>query len=604
LSRETGPAFFLETISLALAYWLPVGSCIGNRSTFKEYIMDTFSASRRGGKCFPLVGFLAIFSLTLTLFWGFGRRALAEEPKQGAQTTQVPSFPMSPIEQAEKDGTALHISLKELTKLALQNNLDIAISDTNEAMYQQKVIQTHGYYDPTINLTLATGRTKSANTNITNQSTTTFNQRDSASWNFSITQYVPTGGGFTGIFNSGRSDTNQTASLFTPQFSSTAQFQFTQPLWRNRRVDQTRSTIKLENLDLKTNDSKFKQSVTNTIASIQSLYWDLVAAIRNYQIKRESVDLATLTVEQNKAKVEIGTLASITVTEALATQAVRGIDLIQAKETIQNTENNLRNMISSDRNADIWRQTIVPMDSPDFQEYKIDRDRAIETALKDRPELEQYDIQLQQNDITRQMQANSKKWQFDVVGTFGANGTAGPQSFSPTGVPKIPPQFVGNILNAYKTIFAEGLYLWSVGFNLQIPLRSRTMDSQLAQTEIARRQLLMNRTKIEQNIIVQIRTAVESLETSRQRVETARISRQLAQEELEGETQRFEAGMSQNFQVLQRQTDLSAAQGAELQALITYKKAIITLQQYMYNLLESNDFEIAKTTGKNVPQTK
>jgi HAE1 family hydrophobic/amphiphilic exporter-1 len=566
--------------------------------------MNTFHASRCGGKCFSLVGVLAISSLTLTLFWGFGRRALAEEHQQSAQATQVPSLPMSPIEQAEKDGTALHISLKELTKLALQNNLDIAISDTNEAMYQQKVIQTYGYYDPTISLSLAAGRTKSANTNITNQSTTTFNQRDAANWNFSITQFVPSGGGFTGIFNSSRSDTNQTASLFTPQFSSTAQFQFTQPLWRNRRVDQTRSTIKLANLDIKTNDSKFKQGVTNTIASIQSLYWDLVAAIRNYQIKRESVDLAKLTVEQNKAKVEIGTLASITVTEALATQAAREIDLIQAKETIQDTENNLRNMISSDRNADIWHQTIVPMDSPDFQEYKFGLDQAIETALKNRPELEQYDIQLQQSDITRQMQMNSKKWQFDVVGTVGSNGTAGPQSLSSTGTPKIPLQFVGGILNAYKTIFTEGLYLWSVGINIQIPLRSRTMDSQLAQTEIARRQLLMNRTKTEQNIIVQVRTSVEALETSRQRVETGRISRQLAQEELDGETQRLDAGLSQNFLVLQRQADLSAAQGVELQALITYKKAVITLQQYVYNLLEANDFEIAKTTGKNAPQSK
>jgi hypothetical protein len=56
--------------------------------------------------------------------------------------------------------------------------------------------------------------------------------------------------------------------------------------------------------------------------------------------------------------------------------------------------------------------------------------------------------------------------------------------------------------------------------------------------------------------------------------------------------------------VLQRQADLSAAQFTQLQALVTYKKAIITLQQNMYNLLESNDFEIAKSTGKGVPPLK
>jgi OMF family outer membrane factor len=133
-----------------------------------------------------------------------------------------------------------------------------------------------------------------------------------------------------------------------------------------------------------------------------------------------------------------------------------------------------------------------------------------------------------------------------------------------------------------------------VAFSIQVPLKNRTVESLLAQTQIAKRQLMMNRTKAEQNIIVQVRNAVEALETCRQRVETAKVSLRFAQEQLEGETQRFDAGMSQNFQVLQRQADLSAAQGTQLQALIAYKKAIITLQQNMYNLLESNDFEIAK----------
>jgi HAE1 family hydrophobic/amphiphilic exporter-1 len=530
--------------------------------------------------------------------WG----AFAQDQKQ-VEPTQVTAALMSPIERAEKDGTALHISLKELTKLALQNNLDIAISDTNEAMYQQKVIQNYGFYDPTLSLTLQDGRSKSANTNITNRSATGFNQRDNALWNLSMVKNLPLGGGVTATFNSSRSDTNQLATLFTPQFQSSASVQFTQPLRRNFRLDLTRGTIKLANLDLKTNDSKFKQGVTTTIASIQGIYWDLVYAIRNYDILRESMDLAKITVEQNRAKVEIGTLASITVTEALATQATREIALIQAKETIQSTENSLRNMISSDRNADIWHQTIVPTDSPDFNAYPVELEMAIETALKNRPELEQYDLQLQQTDITYQIQKNMKKWQFDVVGSFGSNGTAGPQSLS-SGVPTIPEQFVGGLPTAYKTIFTEGLINWTVGFNIQIPIKNRSVDAQLAQTQISKQQLLMNRTKTEQNIIVQVRNAVEDLETSRQRVETAQVSRKLAEEELAGETQRMDAGMSQNFLVLQRQADLSAAQGTEVQALTTYKKAIITLQQNMYNLLEANDFEIAKSPGKGAAAFK
>jgi outer membrane protein TolC len=563
--------------------------------------MKIFSAAPLWSKGLKSFGVLAsLFCLTI-VSRNIPPAAYAQAPQpvvqQDVPPLTIPPLPVSPIEQAEKDGTALRISLRELTKLALQNNLDIAISDTNEALYQEKVNQTYGYYDPTINVVASAGRTKSANTNITNQSTTTFNQRDSASWNLSMVKNISTGGGIAVSFNSARTDTTQTASIFTPQYQSSATVQFTQPLWRNRRVDQTRGNIKLVNLDLKTNDSKFRQSVTNTIASIQGLYWDLVGAIRDYEIKRKSVELAMITVEQNKIKLGIGTAAPINVTEAQATLASREIDLIRAKEAIQSNENALRNMISSDRNADIWRQTIVPTDSPDFQEYQIELNKAIEEALQKRPELEQFDLQMQQNDITYQMQRNTKKWQFDVVGTFGANGTAGPQN--PAGKTQVPTQFIGGLLNAYKTIFSEGLLIWSAGFTVQIPVKNRTIDAQLAQTQISKRQLIMNRTKTEQNIIVQIRNAVEFLQTNRQRVDTAKVSRQLAEEQLDGETKRFQAGMSQNFYVLLRQADLASALGAELQALIAYKKAVIALQQNMYNLLEANDYEVAKAVGKS-----
>ncbi len=550
------------------------------------------------GKRMKWVGILVILPLAMTISRQPLPEAIAQQQVQADQAVQAAATVLNPIAQAEKDGTALHISLPELTKLALQNNLDIAISDTNEALYQQKIVQNYGYYDPTIILNLGTGRTRSGNTNITNQSTTTFNQRDSANWNFSINQYVPTGGFATAIFNSSRTETNQTASLFPTLFTSTAQLQFTQPLLRNRRTDQARTNIKLANLDLKTNDSQFKQNVTNTIASIQSAYWDLVGAIRTYDIVNQSVDLAKLTVEQNQAKVAIGTLASITVTEAKAAQASQVMNLIKARQTIQISENNVRNLISHDRNAEIWHQTIVPTEKADYRDYPVKLEQAIETALKNRPELEQYDYQLRQNDLSLQLQKSTKKGQFDFVGTIGANGTAGP---NPSGSTKIPLQFVGGILNSYNTIFTQGLYLWSVAFNVQIPLRSRTSDAQIAQTQIVRQQLMMNRTKAEQNIIVQIRNAVDNLDTCRQQVDAARIARELAEEELSGETERFNAGMSQNFLVLQRQTDLATAQGNELQALVAYKKAIITLQQNMYTLLESNDFQIARSTGKTAP---
>jgi outer membrane protein TolC len=487
-----------------------------------------------------------------------------EQAKQSA-TDEIPPLPLSPIEKAEKDGTALRISLKDLTKLALQYNLDIAIQDTNEQLSQQRILQQYGNYDPELRAQLSLNSTKNANTNLASYSTASYNKSDRAQWNLTFSQPVKTGGTLQAQWNSGRSDNNSTFSLFTPQYSSSMTVQFTQPLWRNLRIDSTRSQIKITNLDLKTTDSQFKQKVTDTISNIQSSYWDLVSAIRSYEIRRNAVKLAQINLRDNRKKVEVGTLAPIDVTDAEANEASREVDLISAEETILRAENTLRSLISNDRNSEIWSKVIVPIDLPDFQEYKVDVGTAIDTALKNRPELEQADISLKQLGIQKQLNENLRKWQFDLTASFGSNGTAGPQSYrvdSFTGqpvldqngnkIPQTPEPLVGGLGTAYKTIFTEGFTNWSVGFQVTIPLRNRSLDAQIAQQDIQRRQQLMNLRKTEQSIQVDVRNAIQSLETNRKQVETAGVARKLAEERLDGEEKRFEAGLSQNYLVLQQ----------------------------------------------------
>ncbi len=517
------------------------------------------------------------------------------------------TLPLSPLEKAEKNGTAVRLSLKDITKLALQNNLDIAISDTNEQLYQQRLIQTYGPYDPSISVGLGVRSNKQPNTNLTNRSTQgASNKLDYANWNFQFTQNLKSGGGIMASYTSSRSDTNQAFALFSPQYNTSATIQFIQPLRRNFRIDQYRGAIKVANLDLKINDSQFRQKVSDTIAGIQGQYWDLVGAIRDYDIKRESVKLAQITIWNNKKKVEFGTLAPIGITEAEADAASREVDLIAAEERIINVENALRSLISNDRNGQIWQKLVIPVDSPDFREYKVDMDQAIDTALKNRTELEQLDARMSQTDIGIQFNQDQKKWQVDLVGSFGLVGVSGPQSLvtDPTTgetTIAIDPSLVGGIGNANKTLFTGGYTNWSVGFNLQIPLRNRTVEAQLGQIKVQKRQLLMNRKMTEQSIAVEIRNAVQRIETSRKAVETATVARELAQKQLTGEEQRFQAGLSENFRVLDRQRGLSSAQGVELQAIIAYKKAIISLERSMNTLLESNDFEIAKTSAGSVP---
>jgi len=547
---------------------------------------NSCSAAARGLLFLVIIG--PILDLTLSAGFVASQEKSVEEIVNGYGT----NIPVSATEKAEKEGTAYHLSLKDVTKLALKNNLDIAISDTNEELYKSKLLQAHGPYDPAISLTLSAQSATQPNTNEINESTQgNSNTTKQDTWNVQFTQNVATGGSITASLNSNRVDTNQVFSLINPQYTATSNFQFTQPLLRNRQIDQNRGTIKVANLDIKINDSQFRQTITNTIASIQSSYWDLVYAIGNYDITRQSVKLAQATVDENRTKVRIGVAAPIDVTTAQATLASRMVDLIAAQQAINVAENNLRSTISSDWKNDIWKKVIVPTDRTDFVEHKVDMDTAIATALEKRPELEQYNLQMQENDINYAVDKNQKKWQLNAVAAYGTAGVAGPQSYA-DGVPIIAPSMVGGVGTAYQNLLTKGYSTWSLGLNVQIPLRNRTLDGQLGQLDAQKRQLLMNRNSQEQKIAVAVRNAVDDLGNNKQRVETATVARKLTEVQLDAETKRFKAGTSTNFLLLQRQTDLATARGAELQALVNYKKAVITLEQNMFTLLEAGDFEI------------
>jgi outer membrane protein len=512
--------------------------------------------------------------------------------------------PLSPTEEAEKGGNALRISLKDLTRLALQNNLDIAISDTNEKLYRQRVLQAYGPYDPALELTVGTQSVRRPNTNLTNQSTQgNFNKTSNQLWNFQFTQNLPTGAGIIGTYDSGRNVTNQLYALFRTQYSTNLNLQFSQPLNRNFRIDQTRGTIKLANLDTKLNDSQFKQMVTNTVATIQAMYWDLVGAILDFEIRRDSVKLAQISLDNNIKKVEIGVQPKISITEARAEVANRQVNMITARKTIMVAENNLRAVISPDRNAEIWQKVIVPTETPDFQEYKVELEQAIQTALKNRPELEQFSLQLEENSVNHQLTGNSKKWQVDLVASFGTTGVAGSGN-ELAGQSTIDPRLLGGVGVANLKLFTGGFISWFAGVNVQIPLRNRSLDAQMAQLQIQRQQIDLNRANTEQRIVVQVRNAFEDLETNKQRVDTAKAALQLSQEQLDGETMRFTSGMSQNFLVLQRQQDLATAKNVELQALIAYKKSILYLQQSTYTLLQLNEFEIGKSSPQSPAKTR
>lgn len=132
-----------------------------------------------------------------------------------------------------------------------------------------------------------------------------------------------------------------------------------------------------------------------------------------------------------------------------------------------------------------------------------------------------------------------------------------------------------------------------MGVNIELSLVNRTAKARLGRSLVEGKQIGAQRKSAEQMIEVEVRNAMQAVETARRRVEAAKNSRVNAELQHNSERRKFDSGQSTNFFVLDRQNALSAARGRELKALADYNKAVSELQRALSTTLSDNNVAVA-----------
>ena len=536
-------------------------------------------------------------------------------PSQGwAQDSQAASqeelvIPESYITRMRQEGPVLEVTLKEAIRLALVNNLEIAIENYNEDLNREQIIKTRGFYDPTYSFSVGWTSSDSPTTSsLQAGGGITINNVDRFSFNNQLLQNVAGGGILNLTFTNSRNESNSTFSFINPRFNSALSVGFTQPLWRGFRETNTERQIELYNLDSDINETQFEQRVSEIVQQVQNQYWELTYAVEANETQRQSVELAAIQHENNRKRVEIGVMAPIEITSSQAEIARREQEMIQSEVQIIIAQNALKRLLASDPRASIWNVVLIPTDVPQIEDVQISLEESIRTAIDRRPELEQIQLQMEQNEINRSYYKKDGKPSVNLRANFGSNGASG-QVFGTVlidtdgdGIPDssggrapVPddPRF-GNFTKTWQQVFGFDFMAWGVFLDVQIPLRNRSNEADLATVLIRERQLLSTLKNQEQMIIVEVRNAYESIATRKKSLEAARVASRLSREQLDGETKRFEAGLSTNFEVLRFQRDLAQSQVSELRALVDYQLAVTALQRALFTIVEKSDIVLAK----------
>jgi HAE1 family hydrophobic/amphiphilic exporter-1 len=164
------------------------------------------------------------------------------------------------------------------------------------------------------------------------------------------------------------------------------------------------------------------------------------------------------------------------------------------------------------------------------------------------------------------------------------------------GLPPLPPPSFGslpdNLVGGYGTALANmfgGSYQSAqVGVALDLNLRNRTAEANLAESTIAERRLKLEQARVEQAIEAQVRNALQAIQTAKQRIAAAEASERAAKEKLDSEVRLFQTGESTNFLVLTRQNEFLDSRRRAVVARLDLNKAVARYEQAVGTTLKSH----------------
>ncbi len=504
------------------------------------------------------------------------------------------------------------LTLNDALELALENNLDIEVTRKNVRIAQFDLDNARGFFQPRF-----AGQSYFEHSTLPNinffSPTTRKTDGNSFIGNAGIQAYIPRFGTSYGVtMNNQRFTTDNPLTVLSPQYNSNLSLNFTQPLFRGRKFDQGRRTIEIAKRNISLTDTQFRQRSNEVVANVQRAYWDLTYALRNLQVQRDTVRDAKAQLEHNRRLVNEGQLAPIDIVAAETQVATFEQAVYDALNSVNLAENNLKSLISPDRNNSIWSESLTPIDPVELTTPDTTLVEALDAALQNRPELEINRAQKEINAIDQRFYREQKKPQIDLIASYTSSGVGGslnPNSTNPllrncAQTPTLPEciaaaqalqallQNVGGGATAVTDIFGNKYPTFRVGLQFNLPLfGDRSTRAQYGKSLVEGERLETQREQAEQSIQVEVRNALQSIRTAEGRLRAAAIARENTAKQYESEQRKLDSGQSDIYKVLERQTALAVAKSNELKARTDLNKAIADLQRATGTSLAANNIE-------------
>ncbi len=507
------------------------------------------------------------------------RDALARY-QAGLDAIQSSGAPAEPSSALQMGRPVREVRMSEVVQLALEKNLDISVERLNPQSVDLQIAAIKNQFLPVATSTIGQRDQVRLPNSLLNGGTRVNNT--TTTYNFGFTQDLNLyGGSYSVTFNNNRIETSDAFANFNPSFTTGLTLAYTQPLLRGMFIDQQRQQLLVTQINREISEENVRATVTQTLANVRNAYWDLVFSRSAVDVAQRALQLADKLVEDNRARVEVGTLAPLDIVQAEAEAANRRQTLAVAEATLQTAELALKRYIVSGTEDPLWRQELRPIDLPSLEPASTDIEGAVRRALERRTDLINSRRGLESSDVSLKYFRNQTLPALDVVTSYAAQGIGGTQFIrSGSGINSVRiGEVPGGYADALSLLAKRDFPNWNVQLNLSYNIGGSQADAQFARARLQKNQAQARLRALELQVATEVTNAALSVQSNLKRVEAAVAARELAEKRLEAEQSKFEVGMSTNFFVVQAQRDLRDAQNAELRALADYRKSLVIFER-------------------------
>lgn len=505
------------------------------------------------------------------------------EQMSGWRTYEDMPLELGPDLEGSTDPQVVEITLQRAVELAVQNNLNLQVARLRPAIAQTQVTRAEAVFDAVfftnanygkLDTPQPTGAIPGLSGNV---------QSEQFELETGIRKQLVSGGTATVETIISRNEQVPSINSVPRDYDADVLLSLEQPLLRGFGSDVNRAEIVIRQNERRIDVENLRSDLIELSAAVEEQFWRLFFAKQQLRIQLRLLERTIEDRDRLKARRPFD-VSPVEVTEANSFVQRTRSDVIRARQALRVESDNLKRLINAPELPVTGETLLLPVDTPSTEPIQFSLLDAVESALRNRPELQVALLDIRNASVRQRVADNARLPLLDLAATVTFNGLS-----------------TNDAWDAYDNI-GEGDFIdYILGAQFEMPIGNRDAEALYTQRLLERRGFILLYRDRAQEVVVEVKIALRDILSSYELIDSNYAFRLAAADNLRALEEKEEAGEALTPEFinlkLQAQQRLAEAELEEVRAQTDYNNAIAELYRSIGTLLERNGIAFSDPEG-------